>query len=145
MRGLEQDSDISEVKKYAVNLLRRAIEVREEESGNRNKTIMTRAVRFIDQNYTDENMSLNTVAKAINVSPNYFSGMFSQEMGQTFIEYLTMKRMELAKQLLRQTSKRSSEIAFKIGYRDPRYFSFIFKKTQGCTPSSYRAGEQGTK
>lgn len=145
LRGLEQDSDISDVKKYAVNLLRRAIEVREEESGNRNKTIMTRAVRFIDQNYTDENMSLNTVAKAINVSPNYFSGMFSQEMGQTFIEYLTMKRMELAKQLLRQTSKRSSEIAFKIGYRDPRYFSFIFKKTQGCTPSSYRAGEQGTK
>ena len=48
-----------------------------------------------------------------------------------------------AKQLLRQTSKRSGEIAFEVGYRDPRYFSFIFKKTQGCTPSSYRSGEAG--
>ena len=61
----------------------------------------------------------------------------------TFVEYLTQKRMDKAQQLLRQTAKRSGEIAFEVGYRDPRYFSFIFKKTQGCTPSAYRSGEAG--
>ena len=48
--------------------------------------------------------------------------------------------MERAKELLRYAGKRSSEVAYEVGYRDPRYFSFLFKKTQGCTPSSYRAG-----
>ena len=56
------------------------------------------------------------------------------------VEYLTEKRMERAKELLRYSGKRSSEVAYEGGYRDPRYFSFLFKKTQGCTPSSYRAG-----
>ena len=114
--------------------------MREEESGNQYKSMLKRALRYIDQNYTDENLSLNTVAKAANISPNYFSGVFSQEMGQTFVEYLTEKRMERAKELLRYSGKRSSEVAYEVGYRDPRYFSFLFKKTQGCTPSSYRAG-----
>ena len=48
--------------------------------------------------------------------------------------------MARAKELLRYSGKRSSEVAYEVGYRDPRYFSFLFKKTQGCTPSSYRAG-----
>ena len=109
-------------------------------SGNQYKSMLKRALHYIDQNYTDENLSLNAVAKAANISPNYFSGVFSQEMGQTFVEYLTEKRMARAKELLRYSGKRSSEVAYEVGYRDPRYFSFLFKKTQGCTPSSYRAG-----
>ena len=51
--------------------------------------------------------------------------------------------MAKAKQLLRNTSKRSGEIAGEIGYKDPRYFSFVFKKYQGVTPSQYRNGETG--
>ena len=58
----------------------------------------------------------------------------------TFTEYVTDKRMEKAKELLRTTNKRSGEVAFAVGYRDPHYFSFLFKKTQGCTPRVYRAG-----
>ena len=81
------------------------------------------------------------MAKAINVSTNYLSAIFSQSMGQSFVEYLTMKRMTRAKQFLRQSNKRSGEIAAEVGYKDPRYFSFVFKKTQGCTPREYRAGE----
>ena len=74
-----------------------------------------------------------------NVSANHFSAMFSQEMGQTFIEYLTQLRMTKAKELLCCTDKRSGEIALEVGYKDPHYFSFLFKKTQGCTPSEYRS------
>ena len=56
----------------------------------------------------------------------------------TFIEYVTQKRMEKAMKLLRQSDKHTSEIALSVGYKDPHYFSFVFKKTQGCTPREYR-------
>ena len=103
---------------------------------------MESALQVIDQNYTDENISLNAVAKTINVSTNYLSAVFSQKMGKSFVEYVTQKRMTRAKQLLRQSGKRTGEIAAEVGYKDPRYFSFVFKKTQGVTPREYRAGEQ---
>ena len=107
---LTADVDRETLVKSCAALLRRAIDLREEESGNQYKSMLKRALRYIDQNYTDENLSLNAVAKAANISPNYFSGVFSQEMGQTFIEYLTEKRMERAKELLRYSGKRSSEV-----------------------------------
>ena len=69
--------------------------------------------------------------------------MFSQEMGCTLTEYITTRRMERAKEILRSTDRRSGEIAFDVGYHDPHYFSFLFKKTQGCTPRDYRAGKGG--
>ena len=78
--------------------------------------------------------------KRSNISANYLSAVFSQEMGATFTEYVTGNRMELAKELLRTTDKRSGEVAAAVGYRDPHYFSFLFKKTQGCTPRDYRGG-----
>lgn len=132
-----------ELPAYLCRVLCRAIEFRDNRSKKQYRDVLRRAVQYIDQNFSDENISLNTVAKSVNISANYFSAVFSQEMGLTFVEYLTQKRMEKARQLLRQTGKRSGEIAFEVGYRDPRYFSFIFKKTQGCTPSAYRSGEAG--
>ena len=94
----------------------------------------------LPENYDKEEISLNRVAETASISPNHFSSIFSQEMGTTFIEYLIQKRMERAKHLLRTTALRSSEIAYQVGYRDPHYFSFMFKKTQGMTPSEYRQG-----
>lgn len=138
---LDRDIDRDALKTYISELLHTAILIREKESGGQHKAILQKATRFIDEHYADANISLNAVAQAINISTNYFSGIFSQEMGLTFVEYLTNKRMERAKQLLRQTAMRSGEVALEVGYRDPRYFSFMFRKTQGCTPSSYRSGE----
>ena len=98
------------------------------------------AIDFLNGPFYNQTQKPQIIFAGNNISPNYFSGVFSQEMGQTFVEYLTEKRMERAKELLRYSGKRSSEVAYEVGYRDPRYFSFLFKKTQGCTPSSYRAG-----
>ena len=75
------------------------------------------------------------------MSPNYLSTIFSQNMQKTFIEYVTQKRMEKAKRLLKQTEKHAGDIALEVGYKDPHYFSFVFKKTQGCTPREYRSGK----
>ena len=127
---------------YLTGVLRPALELRDEAAQRQNGDIVQDALRYIDENYADGSISLNSVARAINISANYLSAMFSQKMGVSFVEYLTQKRMARARQLLRQTGKRSGEIAAEVGYRDPRYFSFVFKKTQGCTPKAYRAGGQ---
>ena len=68
--------------------------------------------------------------------------IFSQQTGQTFIKYLTDLRMNRAKELLKCSTKRSSEIALEVGYRDPHYFSYIFKKTQGMTPTQFKEGTE---
>ena len=123
---------------YAENMISQAIVLRDQNSGNKNRSILKNAVDFIESHYMEEEISLNTVANVANVSANHFSALFSQNMGQTFIEYLTSLRMNKAKELLRCTGMRSSEIAGEIGYKDAHYFSYLFKKTQGMTPSDYR-------
>ena len=135
---VESGKNIENAIAYAEKMISRAITIRDQTSGNKNRSILKTAVDFIDEHYMDEDISLNTAANVANVSSNHFSALFSQNMGQTFIEYLTSLRMNKAKELLRCTGMRSSEIAGEIGYKDAHYFSYLFKKTQGMTPSDYR-------
>ena len=136
--GRNMDSTIA----YAEKMISQAIQLRDRNSGNKNRSILKTAVDFIDQHYMEEDMSLNKAANAANVSANHFSALFSQNMGQTFIEYLTSLRMDKAKEYLRCTGMRSSEIAGEVGYKDAHYFSYLFKKTQGMTPSDYRKARE---
>ena len=125
---------------YLCGLMERAMELRDRESDNQSKHILKKALSYIEENYSQESLSLNSVAGEVNVSANYFSAIFSRAMQVTFVEYVTGKRMDKAKKLLRQTQMHTGEIAMEVGYKDPHYFSFVFKKTQGCTPREYRAG-----
>ena len=77
------------------------------------------------------------------MSPSYFSSIFSREMGKTFVEYLTEIRVEKAKMLLTCTSMMASEVGYEVGYKDPHYFSYIFKKTLVCSPTEYRSKRKG--
>ena len=95
-----------------------------------------KAIKILGDPASEE--SIEEIASIYNMSPNHFSTIFSQEIGQTFIEYLTEVRMEKAKELLRSTSMRTTDVAFAVGYKDPHYFSYSFKKTQGCTPKEFR-------
>ena len=72
------------------------------------------------------------------MSDSRFSAVFGQQMGMTFTEYLTTLRMSKAKELLSATAMRSSEIAQAVGYNDPHYFSYLFRKHTGMTPSDFR-------
>jgi two-component system response regulator YesN len=142
LRPKDNVSTPEEARQYARQIMGQAIELRDRESKKQQRDLLIQAVGFIDEHYPEESISLDKVARYVNISPNYFSAMFSQEFGQTFIEYLTGKRIGEAKRMLRKTDKRSSEIAFAVGYRDPHYFSFVFKKVSGCTPSEYRRGDK---
>ena len=142
LRPRDNVSTPEEARLYARQVLLHAIGLRDNESRKQQRDLLTQAMEFIDKHYPEETISLDRVAQKVNISPNYFSAMFSQEVGQTFVEYLTGKRIAEAKRMLRQTDMRSSEIAFAIGFRDSHYFSFVFKKVTGITPSEYRKGDK---
>lgn len=129
---------LDRVKEYFEKVLIGTLRLRDNISQKKFSQVLKKAKDYIEGNYNQEDISLNAVAAHVNVSPNYFSTIFSQEMGKTFIEYLTEIRMGRAKELLMTTSKKTSEIAYDVGYKDPHYFSFMFKKTQGCTAREYR-------
>lgn len=136
----EGQYDVDALPDYLGRLIEKAVELRDRESDNQSKRILKKALSYIEENFSQESLSLNSVAGEVNVSANYFSAIFSQAMQVTFVEYVTGKRMDKAKKLLRQTQMHTGEIAMEVGYKDPHYFSFVFKKTQGCTPREYRAG-----
>ena len=151
--GVKQDEFLKEmtmdamygsedVSGYLAEALKTAIDIRDKQSDDQQSRIIRQALEYIDENYTDEAISLNQVASKVNVSANYFSAIFSQNMQMTFVEYVTNKRMEKAKKLLRTTDILASEVALMVGYKDAHYFSFVFKKTQGTSPREYRAGKR---
>ena len=107
--------------------------VKEKESGS----VVTKAKAFIAENFSKE-ISLDDVSRYVDISPYYFSKLFKQEAGQNFIEYLTELRIRHAKTLLNNPGLSIKEICALSGYSDPNYFSRIFKKYEGVTPSEYR-------
>ena len=130
---------LEEIKNYIRMLLKKIIGVRDTISGRRYSNIIEIAKDQIRKTYMSDEISLNTIAAEVGMSPSYFSSIFSKEMGKTFVEYLTEMRMDRAKELLMCSSMKTSEIGYEVGYKDPHYFSYIFKKTQNCTPKEFRA------
>ena len=92
----------------------------------------------INKKLSAKDISLDDVSRVVNISPYYFSKIFKEESGSTFIEYLTGIRIERAKDLLTNSDKSMKEICSMCGYTDPNYFSRSFKKNVGVTPTEYK-------
>ena len=137
--SMKTSQTLEEIKNYIRMLLKKIIGVRDTISGRRYSDIIEIAKDQIRKTYMSDEISLNTIAAEVGMSPSYFSSIFSKEMGKTFVEYLTEIRMDRAKELLMCSSMKTSEIGYEVGYKDPHYFSYIFKKTQNCTPKEFRA------
>ena len=99
------------------------------------------ALRLIEQNYMDEELSLNAVSEQLHVSPNYLSANMKKYTGDTFINLLIKRRMEAALALLQGGGLKVAEIAGRCGYSDQHYFSYCFKKYYGVSPARMRRGE----
>lgn len=95
------------------------------------------AMDYIQKNYMDPDLSLNSICSYLNISTSYFSTIFKEMTGETFTEVLIRTRMEKAKDLLENTTMKNYEIAEKVGFSDPHYFGISFKKMTGCTPTEY--------
>lgn len=102
------------------------------------KSFVSKAKEYVHNHYSDEDLSLDHICQALGVSNSYFSTIFKKETGNSFIGYLTEYRMEQASRLLMETNEKSYVIAKSVGYTDPNYFSYVFKRQFGVSPSKYR-------
>jgi len=133
---------IEQLREQAHKILSSALTFRDSQTNKQYAGMIQQAKEYIDHHYMDPNLSLNQVAAQVNLSPSHFSVVFSQEACQTFKEYLTEIRIKKAKELLRMTTLRSAEISYQIGYNDPHYFSYVFRKNTGLSPSEFRLQTQ---
>lgn len=100
--------------------------------------LVEQAKEYILEHYSEPDLSVDKICSFLNVTPNYFSSLFRKKTGFTFVTYLTNLRMEKAKWLLDNTDEKAYIIAGKIGIDDPNYFSYVFKRAYGISPSKYR-------
>jgi YesN/AraC family two-component response regulator len=109
------------------------------EVGSTIRDVIRQAADDIDRNYFEE-MTLASLAEKYNVESSYFSRMFKQEMGKNLMLYIAEKRIEKAREYMKDPNINLTEIAFLIGYDDYTYFSRVFKKITGKSPREYRSG-----
>jgi two-component system response regulator YesN len=129
---------IQQLREQVHKILDRALAFRDRQSSNQHTWTIQHAKEFIESHYMESNLSLNDVATHVNLSSSHFSVVFSQETCQTFKEFLTEVRIKKAKELLRTTNLRAIDISYQIGYNDPHYFSTMFKKKTGFSPTEFR-------
>lgn len=119
-----------------------ALKIREAMNENRissTRSIVMRAEDYVHEHYGDQNLSVEQICGYLGVSSAYFSTIFKRETGKTFINFLTDYRMEQALRMLLDEEQKTYVIAEAVGYSDPNYFSYAFKKKFGMSPSKYKA------
>jgi two-component system response regulator YesN len=123
-------------------MLVNAMTFRDSQTSSQHTKVIHQAKDYIDQHYMEPDLSLYEIASLVNLSSSHFSMVFSQETCQTFKEYLTTTRINKAKEMLRTTSLNSNDISYQVGFNDPHYFSYVFKKNTGISPTEFRAQTQ---
>ena len=119
-----------------------SVELGEQLKNARNSTsrrLVTDAQNLVRERYMEPDLSLDTICSVLGVSNSYFSSVFKKETGKAFITYLPDYRMDHAATLILETNEKSYQIAERVGYLDANYFSYVFKKRFGVSPSKYRA------
>lgn len=127
-------------------LVRVAISISDELKNARTsslRSLIAEAKNIVRDCYADTGLSLDTVCSRLGVSNSYFSSVFKKESGISFITYLTDYRMQQAVRLILETNEKSYEIAEHVGYEDANYFSYVFKRKYGMSPSKYRTEHLG--
>ncbi|MDD7267368.1 MAG: response regulator [Lachnospiraceae bacterium] len=118
----------------AVDLLMNLTGKDKEQQGRKQAVL---ALDYIERNYSDKELSLQSVCAYLAISPSYFSFIFKQNTGETFIEAVTRIRMQHARELLADTDLKTYEVAEQVGFADPHYFGIVFKKQVGMTPKAF--------
>ncbi|GAB6990224.1 response regulator [Paenibacillus pini] len=138
-------NNLQEVKQWAYGLcskLRSSIALGRQ-SGYRQ--LVNDAKDYIRKHYAESDISIRKVCNHLHISTGYFSSIFKKEVKMTFVNYLMQIRMDAAKEMLRTGDMKAFEIAEKIGFADPNYFSFCFRKKFGISPKEYRNGSRGVE
>lgn len=125
-----------DIKQYVHSFLAGLKEVLSHNQKESHRSIIKKTIHHMELEC--QHASLQSVAQKVYMTPTYLSLLFKTNTGKTFIEHLTDIRIDKAKDMLKSTHFKNYEVAEKVGYQDPRYFSQIFKKKVGLSPSEYR-------
>jgi two-component system, response regulator YesN len=137
-RLLQDAPGVDQMNRELKNLIAGALSFRDGQTNHERSILIQEAKSFIKNNFSDPDLHMIRVAAKFNLSPSHFSTVFSQEIGATFRDYLNTLRIDRAKELLRTTNLKCSEIAYQCGYNDSHYFSTVFKKKTGFSPQQFR-------
>jgi two-component system response regulator YesN len=137
LKQIESISEVRALELYVLSAIDECLGVINEHKQSRMSPLIIKACTIIHDNLSHE-ISLEELARRVEISPFYFSKLFKEETGENFIDYITMARMQKAKDLLRDHTLSIKEVSGSSGYSDPNYFSKLFKKIMGLTPTEYR-------
>ncbi len=128
---------LQEIKRYVIEYLKELKDVISQNEKESHRSIIKKTLYFMEMEC--QNATLGSVAQKVYMTPTYLSLLFKMNTGKTFIEQLTDIRIDKAKDMLRNSYLKNYEVAERVGYQDSRYFSQLFKKKVGVSPSEYRA------
>ncbi|MNI22732.1 Arabinose operon regulatory protein [compost metagenome] len=137
---LSKFSNADEAKSWFVSMcmkLKNSIASQRQSSYN---LLVEEAKEYMNKHYGEQDLTITKVCKHLHISTGYFSNIFKKETKMTFVSYLMNVRMEAAQNMLRLSDLKAFEIADQVGFADPNYFSFCFRKKFGISPKEYRSG-----
>lgn len=138
-RQIDRDSGIRDTLDVINRLVDQSLDsVMKKKTGD---VLMLSARDYIERNLSSD-LGIDMLADYLGISGSYFSLLFKQHFGETFVEYVTRQRMEMAKSLLTLTDKSVTQIGHMVGFAERRYFTRVFSKYSGMLPSAYREAHQ---
>ena len=137
LNRIASQSTFLEAMELVVNIDGEAAEYLEQENSSSGKRQALQAMEYIKEHYAEQDLSLHSLCNFLGISTSHFSTIFKEITGETFMDVLIRTRMDKAKELLEHTTLKNYEIAERVGFADPHYFSISFKKATGMTPTVY--------
>ncbi|WHH57082.1 helix-turn-helix domain-containing protein [Petroclostridium sp. X23] len=137
-RDLNSFVTIAQMEHYTRLLCEQAIQIVNVYNKKRQHKYVVRVKEYIENNYFDRTLSLNTVSEQINISPSYLSKIFKDTQNQNFIDYLNAIRVDKAKQLLKSTGLTVKDIGYKTGFSTIQNFIRVFKRYERMPPGQYK-------
>lgn len=138
VRQLFAVEDVNNFAEILKSLCGKLIDVLRQRDTDANRYLIVNAKKYIDANYSDNELSLEQVSNHVGLSKSYFCSLFHKIEGTTFKLYLMDLRMRHARRLLASTDKKIYEISCDVGYSDTAYFNRVFKRINGMTPLQFR-------
>ena len=133
-----QTKDLDSLHKWMESVCLKMQRVMRSKRSDTSRSFVEKAKDYVNEHYADTDLSIATICSELGVSSAYFSTIFKKETGKTFINYLTEFRMNKAVNLLVSANDKTYVVAQKVGYSDPNYFSYVFRKQFGVSPSKYK-------
>lgn len=138
-----QQFSLAELSQWMKEICKKMQIIIQEMRSDKTKSFVKKAVEHVHSHYMDKDLTVEALSQELHVSAAYFSTVFKRETGKSFINYLTDYRMEKALRLLMEEEEKTYIIAEAVGYSDPNYFSYAFKKKFGMSPSKYKSNSKG--